>query len=128
MKSEFEQQRIESMLALGCCACKVEADRFSSWPSASPECHHMLSGGRRMGHLFTIPLCAGHHRGDWTPEQKVYWRAQGIQYMPSIAGGRKSFVFHYGTERWFWEKTQEQLGLPIDWPESKVVARTVPKS
>lgn len=28
-----------------------------------PEIHHMLSGGQRLGHRFTIPLCHDHHQG-----------------------------------------------------------------
>lgn len=41
----------------GCVACLI--DRVPPRPA---EVHHILSGGRRIGHLFTIPLCPGHHR------------------------------------------------------------------
>ncbi len=43
--------------ALGCIACILDGQ--APRPTAV---HHILRGGQRMGHLFTIPLCQpGHH-------------------------------------------------------------------
>lgn len=45
--------------AYGCIACR--ADGHEPRPTAV---HHIVSGNRRMGHKFTLPLCdPGHHQG-----------------------------------------------------------------
>jgi hypothetical protein len=44
---------------MGCVACRLDGLGFR--PAAV---HHILRGGRRIGHLFTLPLCdPGHHQG-----------------------------------------------------------------
>lgn len=43
----------------GCVACRLDGHGFT--PAAV---HHILRGGRRIGHLYTLPLCdPGHHQG-----------------------------------------------------------------
>lgn len=84
------------------------------------ECHHILIGGRRAGHWFTLPLCRGHHQGDWSQEQ--------IEVIPedyriAISDGRKAMRQNYPTEQQMWETVQEKLGL--SWPLSKIVPRRV---
>lgn len=47
------------IVALGCIACLL--DGMQPRPTAV---HHILRGGLRMGHLFSLPLCdPGHHQG-----------------------------------------------------------------
>ncbi len=53
-----EAEWMDRIVRLGCIVCWNEGRR-----GEPPDVHHILSGGRRMGHLFTIPLCPGHHRG-----------------------------------------------------------------
>jgi hypothetical protein len=48
---------MDRIVAFGCIACYRDVN-----PGQPAEVHHILSGGRRMGHLFTLPLCPGHHR------------------------------------------------------------------
>jgi len=52
-----EAEWMDRIIEHGCVACRI--DRVQLRPA---EVHHILSGGRRIGHLFTIPLCSGHHR------------------------------------------------------------------
>lgn len=106
------------MLILGCCACAV----LGIPNHQQIECHHILDGGRRMGHRFTIPLCKGHHQGAFTETQKV--ELNHFQLV-SIASGRKLFKAVYGTERKLCEKVDFLLALDTPWPTSKVVARRV---
>jgi hypothetical protein len=111
-----EQARIERMFMLGCCACAA----IGIPNHHQIEIHHILDGGRRMGHRFTIPLCKGHHQGTFTETQKVllnhFQRA-------SIASGRKLFKAVFGTERKLCEKVDFLLGLDTPWPKTKIVAR-----
>lgn len=58
MATKAEQRWMSDIVALGCIACYVQG--FLGTPA---EVHHLLRGGRRIGHLHSIPLCSpGHHR------------------------------------------------------------------
>lgn len=110
-----EAQRIQAMMKLGCVACAV-----LGIPYANVECHHLLDGGVRMGHWFTLPLCAGHHQGRFTTlQRKLLEREQRV----GISDGRKRFNAVYGTERALWERVQDRLKLPKVWPVSKILPR-----
>lgn len=117
--TRYEAERMDAMMRLGCVCCAM----LFSLPVVAQECHHILSGGRRMGHYFTLPLCRGHHQGDWSPEQ--------IELIPAkkrvaISDGRKAFNAVYNSERKLWEVVQDRLRLPKVWPvSSKVLPRRV---
>ena len=64
--------------------------------SYCPEVHHLLSGNKRRGHLFTVGLCAWHHRGI-----TVDGHTRGTMtalYGPSLALGSKPFHAHFGSD------------------------------
>lgn len=53
-----ERQWLDAITAYGCIACRM--DGLGVVP---PAVHHILRGGRRIGHLFSLPLCdPGHHQ------------------------------------------------------------------
>jgi hypothetical protein len=106
------------MLLLGCVACAA----IGVVNHHQIECHHILDGGRRMGHRFTIPLCKGHHQGYFTETQKIRLRDDE---QVSIGTGRKPFNEKFGTERELWAKVQFVLDLNLDWVGTKVVSRRV---
>lgn len=115
--TKADRLRIERIRSIGCVACAhVGLPNFERL-----ELNHLLDGGRRMGHAFSIFLCRGHHQGDlWSerqltqlePEQRV-----------SIKHGRKAFAEVFGTERSLWERAQVTINDPTEWPASKLVAR-----
>lgn len=113
--TKYEAERIEAMLRLGCVACARLGIPYIA------ECHHLLEGHRRLGHWFSLPLCPGHHRGVWTPEQKQCIKDDE---RVAISDGRKLFVKVYGTERFLWTLVQKRLKLPALWPVSKIVPRS----
>lgn len=53
-----ERRWMDFIVAYGCIACRMDG------LGIVPPCvHHILRGGRRMGHLFTLGLCdPGHHQ------------------------------------------------------------------
>lgn len=54
-----ERAWMDWIVARGCIAC--QRDGLGHRAAAV---HHILRGGRRMGHLYTLPLCdPGHHQG-----------------------------------------------------------------
>lgn len=116
-QTKAEKARIDRMLALGCICCM---EQFGIQQPA--ECHHIVSGNKRLGHLYTLPLCPGHHRGYWPDFDAL--KVHGIIEPPvSIASGRKLFDEKYGSEEYLWALVQERLGLPVITPKTKIVAR-----
>lgn len=82
----------------GCIACRIEG-RYR--PAAV---HHITSAGRRIGHLFTIPLCdPGHHKDG---------RALG---MVSVHEAKKSFEQRYGTQLELLGRLKVELGYFDAW-------------
>lgn len=56
--TKLEEQWVDAIVQLGCIACYLQG-----FPGTPAEVHHILDGGRRIGHLDTLPLCSpGHHR------------------------------------------------------------------
>lgn len=54
-----EREWMDAITSYGCIACRM--DGLGVVP---PAVHHILRGGVRMGHLFTLPLCPAHHQHD----------------------------------------------------------------
>lgn len=84
-----EKEWMASIVRLGCVVC-----RLRGLGESPADCHHLLSGGRRMGHLFTIPLCAIHHR-------------RGSKGHISRDQCLRRFEAEYGTEQQLLERTRE---------------------
>lgn len=78
----IEKAWLDAITQLGCIVCQVEGHGFSP-----AEPHHLLSGGRRRGHLFTIPLCPPHHRFGMNDKMAT-----------SRDQSRRRFEKRYGTE------------------------------
>lgn len=60
------------------------------------DAHHLLSGGRRRGHEYSVALCAHHHRG--IPFDGVTGPQMRSLYGPSLMDGSKRFREAYGTD------------------------------
>lgn len=60
------------------------------------DAHHLLSGGRRRGHMATIGLCKWHHVGQ--PDNGVLPRYMREDFGPSLMDGSKLFREAYGTD------------------------------
>jgi len=73
---------------IGCVACQ-KIGVFN--PQA--DVHHLLSGNRRRGHLYTIPLCPWHHRGVGNR-----YADRGRDMGPSLAHGSKPFREMFGSD------------------------------
>jgi|SRR3990167_3133598 len=83
---------LSAITQLGCCVCRING--ISGTPAVP---HHLLSGGRRIGHLDTIPLCdPGHHQNPQPGSGK-------IARHPT----KRQFERAYGTEAELLERTRE---------------------
>src|ERR1700743_2483675 len=100
-----EAERMARLKEIGCICCQLQ---FGHQPCHNFEVHHIVSGNRRLGHWYTLPLCRRHHQGrlltgPWT----------------SIAQGSKAFAKVHGPELDLWLKVQHILGLSDELPPSK---------
>lgn len=89
-----ERAWMNAITAHGCVACRQDGRGFV--PAAV---HHILRGGRRLGHLWTIPLCdPGHHQNGQPAglTSRHPWKAQ--------------FEARYGTELQLLADLQSTLG------------------
>jgi len=76
-------------------------------PSCVPEIHHLLSGGRRIGHMATVGLCEWHHRS------VISWGCTGQEmrahYGPSLNEGSRPFHAEFGSDTLLLEYQNELL-------------------
>ena len=52
-----EREWCDAITQLGCICCRIEGFGF-----VQAAVHHILKGGKRVGHLATLPLCPSHHQ------------------------------------------------------------------
>lgn len=71
------------------------------------DAHHLLSGGRRIGHEASVALCLWHHRGH--PLPGVTPPQMRFQYGPSLMDGSKTFRAAYGTDAELLELQEQML-------------------
>ena len=90
--TKAERAHLAAVKALPCVACVID-DRFTELTVCGPtEVHHLLSGNKRRGHMFVLPLGRYHHRGE--PLDGMSARAMRALHGPSLA--RQSKLFHAG--------------------------------
>lgn len=93
-----ERKWMDDIVSYGCIACRI--DGHASRPAAV---HHILRGGQRIGHLFTLPLCdPGHHQGgqEFGLVSRHPWKAR--------------FEEKYGAELEILDRLRQELGRAKD--------------
>lgn len=111
-----ESEWISRVIRYGCICC-LDCGYSGSEPV---EYHHIVEGNRRLGHLFGLPLCRGHHRRIWSKRQTLLIPAER---RVSIADGIKAFIAAFGSQRGLWEILRDHVGLTVEWPTSKMLPR-----
>lgn len=97
--TKAEAEWMAAIVAYGCVACRFDGRGF-----VAPAVHHILRGGVRMGHLFTLPLCdPGHHQNG---------AALG---MVSRHPWKARFEKQYGDEMVLLAGLKRELGYFDDW-------------
>ena len=91
--TKAEQSWLDAICRLGCCVC-IRTGRGET----PAEPHHLLDGGRRLGHMWSIPLCPIHHRNGGLNSQ---WVARHPY--------RVEFVKRYGPELELLRWTQKRV-------------------
>lgn len=96
MATKAESEWMDAICEIGCIACWVMG--VSGTPGVP---HHLLSGGRRIGHLSTICLCdPGHHQYPQAGSKKIARHPTKAQFEKA-----------YGTEASLLERTRELVAV-----------------
>lgn len=82
---------MDKVARMGCIACRIRLGVHEP-----TTVHHITAGGRRMGHLFTIPLCPWHHQGYC--RNGITSTSMATLFGPSLAKSRRDFKREFGTE------------------------------
>lgn len=96
-----DRQRFQAMQELGCLISFV----FRNRPHTVGEVHHLVEGGRRLGHQQTLYLHPWYHRGVppmvWEGARMVQLSAvdAGLRYGPSMALHPAEFRQQYGSQQ-----------------------------
>lgn len=102
--TKAEAEWMSRIVSHGCVACGIDGTLTKSedgvYEPVRPEVHHILRGGRRVGHLFTLPLCTLHHRGE-SPHARHPYKAR--------------FEARYGSELDLLARLKRELGYFDDW-------------
>ena len=93
-RTKAEQARFDAIKAGPCVACIQRGIDLSG--QGLVEVHHLLSGGRRIGHMATVGLCVWSHRA------VLFWGHTHAEmrdhYGPSLAEGSKPFHAEFGPD------------------------------
>jgi len=89
---------------MGCVACRLRLGVHEP-----TTVHHITSGGRRLGNMFTIPLCPWHHQG-YCRRGLTSTKMAAI-FGPSLAKSKTDFEREFGTELELLEKVKSWPGL-----------------
>jgi hypothetical protein len=100
-----EARWMVAIRSLGCIVCHMQGK-----PGVPAAVHHLIRGGQRIGHLYTIPLCdPGHHQnGGPGVSSRHPWKAR--------------FEAAYGTEQSLLARCRTLVG----WTESEPAAPQAP--
>ena len=107
-----EEARIVAVKEGPCVACLIWQKHpdcpagFTPWIGV--DYHHLLSGGRRRGHMFGVGLCPYHHRN--VPDFGCTHEEMRKHYGPSLAEGSKPFHATFGSDADLLAKQSELLG------------------
>lgn len=90
-----EQRWMNAIVESGCIACRIDGQ-----PPRPTTVHHILRGGVRMGHLFSLPLCdIGHHQ-----------KGEHLGLV-SLHPTKAAFEARYGTEWDLLARLKTELGF-----------------
>lgn len=90
-----EKAWLDAIVAYGCIACRIDGHGV-----VPPAVHHLLRGGVRLGHRYSLPLCdPGHHQGgeELGKISRHPWKAR--------------FEQAYGNEQFLLRQLQGALGF-----------------
>lgn len=95
--------RFDKLMQLGCIVSHVYFHRYEP-----AQVHHLLSGNKRRGHQFTIPLSPWFHQG--IPPNGMSAMDASLKWGPSLAKTPRRFRESFGTDQELLDKTNALIG------------------
>lgn len=105
-RTKAEQARFDRIKSGPCMACIQRG--IDQTGQGIVEVHHLLSGGRRRGHMFTIGLCAWSHRAYVWHDGITHAYCRKV-YGPSLAEGSRPFHNEFGSDDYLLQLQEEFL-------------------
>jgi len=90
--TKAQKRRFRLIKEIGCIPCRKEGRL-----EVPCDVHHILDGGRRMGHDHTYGVCPWHHKGE-APAGLPATDEVTFFYGPSMARNQRLYREVYGTE------------------------------
>lgn len=119
----YEQMRIDAMMKSGCYLSRLRRAMGLAVPDGVFECHHITRGGKRLGHIYTVPLHEWYHRGV-VPKDCRNKKEARRRYGASLADGSKAFkASHLLDEFELWQSLQRAMCMDDSLPSSKIYKR-----
>lgn len=119
----WEQMRIDAAMKGGCYLSRIRQHMGLAVPMGKFECHHITRGGKRLGHLYTVPLHEWYHRGVVPTDCRNKKEARR-RYGASLADGSKAFkASHLLDEIELWQSLQRAMCMDDTPPASKIFKR-----
>lgn len=100
--NKAERDRWDSFRHVGCIVTRLFHQSYAEY-----DVHHLVEGGRRLGHRYTIPLSPWFHRG--IPPEFMTARQAELELGPSFALNKKAFIERFGTERQLLDEVNEMI-------------------
>ena len=97
--TKADRARFDAFQTIGCVACRKRGIFNQA------DVHHLLSGGKRRGHQFTIPLCPAHHRG---------FNHNESMHGPSLAKSPRKFREAFGSDATLLALTNKLIGGTVN--------------
>ena len=106
--TKAERAWVDAVKRAGCLCC-IQRGFPHDMDGSVVEAHHLLSGGVRRGHLFTVGLCSWHHRGrliveGWTNER------HRERLGPALSEGSVPFRDEFGSDDALLEMQVQMMG------------------
>ena len=99
--TKTQQRRFDLLPQVGCICCKAYGIH-NEWV----QIHHIVEGGKRLGHDYTLSLCYWHHEG--IPPEGLTPQQAEDKVGPSLKS-KKRFNGVFGSERQLLEYTNQFL-------------------
>lgn len=93
--TKAEREHLAAVKSLPCVACS-HLGIAGPYVCGPTEAHHLLSGNKRRGHMFVLPLGSWHHRA--VLQGSLTFVGMRALYGPSLAHGSKPFHAAFGSD------------------------------
>lgn len=100
---------MSAIVRLGCICTRIRFDVHEP-----TTVHHITDSGRRLGHMYTIPLNGWYHQGYCKPGMNS--KQMEAYYGPSLAKSKKDFERVFGGEMHLLSLVRQELG----WKEEDI--------